>query len=263
MGLALPALYARTWAAIKAGVRGALRSEASARLDVIDVSGYQPVIDWQEVAASGVVGAYVKASEGRTHTASLCYEHTAGARAAGLRVGHYHFARLQGRSGLEPETQAAKFHAASGGWFPGDLPPVLDLEWAGTRLGPGLHVAPDFLVDWTRRFLDSAELAFGVRPIIYTGPSFWAEVAGNSDALAGETLWVVDYRKASALANKPKLPKPWATWALWQYTGSGRTPGVYRKDGVTLADCDRNHFRGGRATLAMFCRDHLREEEQA
>ena len=62
-----------------------------AYLDGIDVSYHQGAIDWGRVAGAGKKFAFVRATAG-TLTADVAYEtNLAGAHAAGLPVGSYHF----------------------------------------------------------------------------------------------------------------------------------------------------------------------------
>ena len=94
---------------------------------LIDTSGYQhpngAAIDWNAVKASGIVGVYVKLTEG---TAVDAYgpQDAHDAHAAGLHVGVYHFARPDLHRAA---AEAAAFNAARAG-LPCDLPPVLDTE---------------------------------------------------------------------------------------------------------------------------------------
>lgn len=79
----------------------------------VDVSRYNPEVDWQHLAATGHRFAYVKATEGTGHR-SLTYDaQAAGARDAGLFVGGYHYARPGSSDGA---TQARFFaeHGAAG-----------------------------------------------------------------------------------------------------------------------------------------------------
>lgn len=93
---------------------------------MIDVSDNNGVIDWHEVALSGVKQAYVKFWEdgiGRDPYAILNLHH---ARAAGVKVGLYAFAhpgKVTGHQAAVYFLNDAKDHMV-----PGDLPPALDLE---------------------------------------------------------------------------------------------------------------------------------------
>jgi len=92
----------------------------------IDVSHWQGTIDWSKVAASGVSFAIAKASEGKSVVDPTYAENVAGASAAGIRIGAYHFA--------QPSTKVGEAAAEA------DHRRRLGVGVAG-RAGPGAGVA--------------------------------------------------------------------------------------------------------------------------
>ncbi|KAI9449737.1 glycoside hydrolase superfamily [Lactarius psammicola] len=93
----------------------------------IDVSHFQGTLDWNSIRASGVVFAYIKATEGTTFIDPNFSQNYIGATNAGVIRGAYHFAHPDTSSGA---TQANFLLAHGGGWS-GDgitLPAVIDLE---------------------------------------------------------------------------------------------------------------------------------------
>jgi GH25 family lysozyme M1 (1,4-beta-N-acetylmuramidase) len=114
----------------------------------IDVSGFQPNIDWNAVKANGVEFAYIKATEGTSkhelselsfgpldrmslafpaYTSPEFSKQYTGATNVGLIRGGYHFAQPSAGSGAD---QANFFLANGGGWSSDGrtLPGALDLE---------------------------------------------------------------------------------------------------------------------------------------
>ena len=201
-------------------------------LDGIDVSYHQGSIDWTKVAGAGQHFAYVRASAGSLTADSAYATNRTGARAAGLTVGSYHYAN--------PDT-APDDAANEAAWFlrnatigSGDLLPVLDLE-----VSNGL--SPADLIAWAQAWVASVESATGVKPLIYTTPSFWASAMADTDWFAqnGNRLWVAHWTTAS----QPTVPAGnWAGtgWTFWQHSSSGSVPGIAeavdldRFDGATL-----------------------------
>ena len=59
---------------------------------VIDISKYQPVVDFAKVKESGVLGVIAKATQGTSGKDPKFAAHIKGAREAGLLIGAYHFA---------------------------------------------------------------------------------------------------------------------------------------------------------------------------
>ena len=117
---------------------------ASAVLEGIDVSHWQSAIDWSKVAAAGKKFVFMKATESTNFLDPNYASYRAGAKAAGLKVGAYHFA--------QPTTTAGEA-VAEADWFinqaaprTGELRPVLDLERQN-----GLSTVA--MQDWVKSFL--------------------------------------------------------------------------------------------------------------
>lgn len=177
---------------------------------VIDVSHYQGGVDFHAVAASGVDGAYIKATEGADWPDPQFVANLLGGWTAGLPIGAYHYL-----TAADPEKQAR--------WFlqqintrPLSLLPALDVERA---YGRGDGVAARAL-EWLR--IVRAEL--DVRPVVYCGPAFAAVHLANAPGLAEYPLWVAHYTDAIVPGRCPPWPRD--AWALWQWTAKARINGV-------------------------------------
>jgi len=194
----------------------------------IDVSHHQGGVDWRAVRRAGVVFAYCKTSEGLDYRDPRWIANRTAARAAGLHVGGYHYAR-PGAHPYSPAAEARHFAVQLGEQAPGDLPPALDLEEHG-----GLPAAQ--LVEWAVEFLTELDEHSVRPPVLYTGPAFYAEHLDNTRALDRWPLWIAHYTPAP----RPRAPR---SWTFWQHTSKGRVPGV---DG--LVDLDR--FYGDESALA-------------
>lgn len=181
---------------------------------VVDVSAFQPHDDWARVAAAGYAGAIAKCSEGATWLSPVYRAQIAGARAAGLVVGAYHFFRTSS----DPITQARIFVEHAGAV---DLPLALDIEdqHPGDPLG-GLTPA-DFCEHVYECLSEIAQLT-GRRPLAYVEPSTWARLpAGQAaEAAALADLWVATY------GPTPHMPHGWSDWTLWQYSDRESVPGI-------------------------------------
>lgn len=184
----------------------------------IDVSHVQGTIDWPTVAGAGVGFAFAKATEGTTFTDSKFAANWFGMKAAGIARGAYHFFH----PAMDAAAQAAHFLAvlasANGGsaqLAPGDLPPVIDLEWVKDAMPAPTEYAAD-----VQAFLDAVEAGTGRAPMIYTDASFWNEFAA-SDAFGRYPLWVAEYG-----AHAPKLPAGWDQYTIWQNSSNGKAAGI-------------------------------------
>ena len=192
---------------------GAAQSAPSQWLRLVDVSNWQPSIDWHQVAASGIVGAYIEYGDG-TFTSPTFTAQSQGAAAAGLSWGAYYFARP---TTTDPIASADRFMAAANG---GNLPPVLDLE---DSTASGAQASA-----WAQTFLARCAQDGGRVPTIYTGLGYsWA----SDPALTAWPLWLAAYPWGyNPVPNVALLPVPsagvWGTWSGWQFTSVGRVPGI-------------------------------------
>ena len=174
---------------------------------------YDVAIDWTKVRAAGHSFAIVKASEGSYVNPWLATD-TAGARAAHLVTGGYHYAH----PALPVSTAADQARMLVSALGPqrtaGTLPPVLDLEDNG-------GLAPRDLVTWTQQFLETVHALTGRTPILYTYPYFWSSSMAGSTAFSRYPLWLAGYSPTAPAAVGGS-----AAWSLWQYTSSGAVPGI-------------------------------------
>ena len=92
----------------------------------VDVSHYQGEIDWPVLAGQNIQFAFVKATEGSIYTDETFEANWAGAQAAGLRVGAYHFFSYDSDGLSQAENYIATVPV-----LPGALPPVIDVEFYG------------------------------------------------------------------------------------------------------------------------------------
>ena len=191
---------------------------------------YDVAIDWTKVRAAGHSFAIVKATEGSYVNPWLATD-TAGARAAHLVTGGYHYAR----PALPVSTATAQARVLVSALGPqrmaGTLPPVLDLEDNG-------GLAPRDLVTWTQQFLETVRSLTGRTPILYSYPYFWSSSMAGSTAFSRYPLWLAAYSP-----NAPVAVGGSAAWSLWQYTSSGSVPGI--RGGV-----DISRFAGTTAQLS-------------
>ena len=137
----------------------------------IDVSHYEPEIDWNEAKSFGVDFMFTKATEGLFFIDKLLKKHIEGAKQAGILTGVYHFFHA-GNSG---DGQADHFLKVVHG-LDIDLPLVLDWEQASADNQPA-----SIQKSRAQIFLDEIESASNKKPIIYGGSSFLKELESFTD----------------------------------------------------------------------------------
>jgi GH25 family lysozyme M1 (1,4-beta-N-acetylmuramidase) len=199
---------------------------AGATTQGIDVSYHQGAINFAQVKAAGNEFAIVRVSDGAGFRDPKFATYYADAKAAGLIRGAYQFFRPN----QNVITQADLMIAAVGRLAPGDLPPVIDVEATG-------DLAPATVAARVRQWVDRVKAAVGVDPIVYTGKFFWRDQVGGPTTFAGNPLWIAQYTTLC-----PDLTAPWNTWAFWQYTDTGRVPGI-------AGNVDLDRFNGSLAEL--------------
>ena len=175
----------------------------------IDVSHYQTVTSWANVASSGIGFAIMKATEGVTYTDPDFAKSWANSKAAGVVRGAYCFFH----STDDPVTEADFFVNTVGPLSPGDML-VLDLEV--TDGNSGATVAADALA-----WLNRVQADTGVTPIVYTSPSFFDSTLGGPAGFSSFPIWIANW-----MVSCPYIPTAWSTWHLWQDTDSVTVPGI-------------------------------------
>ena len=197
------------------GLMSAAAPAARAQVFGLDVSSYQGSVNWGAVRSSGKIFGFAKATEGNYYTDAYIRANLSGMKANGMYRGAYHFARPS----IDPTVQADFFcntvANANGGNFHGVLQLVLDLE-----VSDGL--SPSQVWSWTQTFIARVKARTGRPGIIYTGFYFWRDNVGNPNNNLNCPLWLAAY-----VSNpNPYVPRAWSTWTFWQYTDTGRVPGI-------------------------------------
>jgi lysozyme len=201
----------------------------------VDVSRWQGKINWPKLKAHGANFAFIKATDGGDRLDPMFRKNWAGAKAAGVKRGAYHFF-FWCRSG---ESQAR--------WFirnvpreAGALPPVIDVEWTRSRACPK-RPSPANVRKKMGAFMDALEAHYGQRPIIYTAPDFYQD--NLQGAFPNHPFWL------RAVAQHPSKVYGNRKWVFWQYSGTGLSKGVAEKIDLNVFNGDAETWRNwlGRA----------------
>lgn len=197
----------------------------------IDVSRYQGRIDWGKVAAMEsddirVSFAFIKATEGMQLVDPYFKRNWRESREHGVLRGAYHYFKphINGKVQARLYLKTVKHET-------GDLPPVVDVEEAG-------RLSPEKFRERLAQCLEVIEEDSGVKPIIYTGLSFY------EDYLEGYfedyPYWIAHYYH-----SRPRLRND-LEWQFWQHSDKGRVDGIRHK-------VDFNVFSGEEEALLELC----------
>jgi len=182
----------------------------------IDVSAYQGEIDWKKVKASGIDFAIIRLGyrgyeSGKLVEDKYAQDNLAGAAEAGLKVGAYFFSQALNNKEVDEEID---FMLEILGDARLDMPIVLDWEIPASSARTARMDA---------RTLTNLQLHFcklmeqkGYQPMVYFN---WhqSEHLYYLSELEEFPFWLALYQD--------RMTYPWKV-EMWQYTSSGRVPGI-------------------------------------
>ncbi len=190
-----------------------------------DVSEYQGEINWEQTyhieEAFELSYVFIRASAGKDRIDSRFEENWKGAKARQLIRGAYHYYRPNENS----KEQATNF-INNVTLQKGDLPPILDIE----KLPKTQSVAR--LKIGLRNWLTAVEKHYGVKPIIYSGESYYKDFL--KEEFSEYPLWIANY---NFWRNDLE-----SDWQFWQFTEKAKIEGI---DGMV----DLNIFNGDKNDL--------------
>ncbi|WP_235738861.1 glycoside hydrolase family 25 protein [Nocardioides alcanivorans] len=180
---------------------------AARHLRGVDVSHHQGWIDWERVANDRVDFAWLKATEGTSHTDPTYVDNRDRARAAGLRVGGYHYFSICS----DGAPQAEHFVKVVGDQSDSttQLPPAVDVE-----LDPDCNPTREVLLNRLSDFIRVAEKGTGRTVIVYAFPDL--ERRYKVSEKLDRPRWV---RK---LGDR----EPGGNWLVWQKSQTAEVEGI-------------------------------------
>jgi GH25 family lysozyme M1 (1,4-beta-N-acetylmuramidase) len=226
-GKSVSSLYGVSAVYAATGLFRSVSTSTSGYKEGLDVSHWQGTIDWAQVRAAGKTFVFAKATEGTSFLDDKYARNKAGAMGQGILFGAYHFAR----PGANDPVKEADWFVNNMGLQHGMMIPAMDLEVTG-------GLGPTALTTWTKAWLQRVADRTGVKPLIYTSPSFWRSNLNDSRWFADNgysVLWVAHWNVTS-----PSVPgSNWGghSWTFWQYTSDGTVPGISGR-----VDLNRYHF---------------------
>lgn len=216
----------------------------------IDISEFQGEIDFEEVRRSGIEAVYIRVGAGE-YTDEYFAENYERAKAAGLKIGFYHY--VTARSVDEGRRQARFFASLAAGREP-DMRLAMDFEYFGSLSVSQINAISE-------AYLDELTSLTRREAVIYSDLSNARNIF--SRALAEKyPLWAAQYG-----ADEPSANGKWREWVGFQYTDEGRVGGIYGNvdrniftEGIFLSDSGRidgekrTTVRAGTRTLTVYVR---------
>ncbi len=193
----------------------------------LDVSRWQGRIDWDKVKASGLIdgvmiramGNSAKDKPSKPYIDPYFARNYAECARVGLPVGVYGYFKAVNRA--EADKELAMFKKALGGrTF--QLPVAVDIE---DKLQAALSKSA--LTDLVAYCLGNVE-SWGVYAMLYTGLNFGQKnLHMGGAALKPYDVWLAAYRS--------QKPAPGWAFGMWQYTSSGKIPGIAKGADLSVA----------------------------
>ncbi len=181
----------------------------------IDVSKYQPSINWESVKASGVDFVIVRCGYRGASTGALIEDpyfrsHIKGAKSVGLKVGVYFFSTaLSEAEAVEEASMCAELCSGYGLSYP----VFLDVE-SSSRPGYNTLSASDRTAN-IKAFCQTIASA-GYTPGLYANKT-WLSEKINTGSLSCK-IWLAQYRSEG--------PTYSGRYDIWQYTSKGHVDGI-------------------------------------
>ena len=212
------------------------------RINGIDVSHHNDVIDWSKVYNAGYRFAFLKATEDSyLEWPEWFPQNIQASYGMGMIVNPYHFAYPEGITSEEQlqdaRDEANHFVNIAGPYITkGYLCPALDVEDIGTPKSVPLNGDWLALSAWIHEWINTVESLTGVQPMVYANPNY----ASNLDnSLEVYCLWICD------IDQSPPRIGIWEDWVFWQYDWTGSVLGIN-------GDVDKDVFNGGMHQLKEF-----------
>ena len=185
----------------------------------IDVSAHQGEIDWEQVARSGIKFAMIRvgyrgyAEEGKLLLDANYRRNIEGALAAGLEVGVYFFS--QATSIWEVEEELELYLSAIKGY---DItyPVVFDWEHILNNVHSRTYTVSGQSISRMADFFCQAVKEAGYTPAVYFNQDL-AYLYLDLERIEGNIFWLAEY---------DVRPGFYYHFDLWQYSCTGRVPGI-------------------------------------
>jgi lysozyme len=191
----------------------------------LDVSMYQGQVNWNALGKINkkipIDFVIIRATMGGLGQDKEFRRNWKSVRQKGLVRGAYHYYNPNVNSTLQAENYILTVDLE-----PGDLPPVLDVEKLSTV--QDVAALRRGVLNWLQR----VEKHYGIRPILYSGASFYND--NLKGYFADYPLWIANYRRV----NIPMSDD----WIIWQFTEKGTISGI-------RGFVDMNVFAGSREEL--------------
>ncbi|WP_413999248.1 glycoside hydrolase family 25 protein [Flavobacterium sp. W1B] len=192
----------------------------------LDVSEYQGKINWDDVDSLEnkypIHFVFIRATVGSDRLDKRFKENWLGVKKNKFLRGAYHYYRPN-----ENSLEQAELFIKTVSLQKGDLPPVLDIE----KLPKNQSI--ERLKIGLRRWLNAVEAHYKVKPIIYTGESYYEDFL--KEEFNDYLFWIANYN-----FYREKMEED---WLFWQFTEKATVPGIKGNIDVNIYNGDLQQLR--------------------
>lgn len=192
----------------------------------VDISHHQGDVVFLQVLNNDphVDFVYLKATEGVSYVDPKLVSNARAADLNNFPIGYYHYASLNTMDVVQDARNEAKFFIDTIRTLPAPkLPLALDIEENKA------NVPKDKVLLWINTFFETLTAAGHTDYILYSYTSFLDSNLPKNHGLGLIKLWIAAYVNLA----KPKFPKGWGKYFIWQYSAKGKVKGIN-------SDCDLN-----------------------
>lgn len=189
---------------------------------IIDVSGNNGVIDWNQVAnnnGSRIKGVMIKTSEGSGYSDANADLNINDANKNGIPIGLYHFAFVSTLDLVNGPVAEATFFASKVNNYKDKLSLPVALDFEVDR-----NLDPTGIKNWISSFINTFKSLCDYELIIYSYWSFLMEKFPSDGSFSDMKLWLAAY--VEDINKLPGMPKSWPTAWMWQYSDTEKVVGV-------------------------------------
>lgn len=190
-----------------------------------DVSEYQSEIDWEQTyhidESFELSFVFIRATAGKNKVDKRFKENWKASKDRQLIRGAYHYYRPNENSIEQAENFIKNVKLEKG-----DLPPVLDIE----KLPKSQSI--DSLKVGLRRWLKKVEKHYKVKPIIYSGESYYNDFLKKE--FSDYPLWIANYNFWRNHLEDD--------WLFWQFTEKAQIQGIEGMVDVNIFNGDKNQL---------------------
>src|ERR1043165_86359 len=194
-----------------------------------DVSHHNSNVNWSNLSQK-IDFCYIKLSDGPQYIDGYAQTHASGAKAHGISIGFYHFARPEDSPNGDVDANAKQqakrvldcLSELNAMGITADLPLALDLENVGGGHPWDTNLDQENYMQWIKTFATEVfDPVINAKPVVlYSRTNYLRDHLPEDHSLSiDHPLWISRYNKDCDVLDPETAG--WANWDIWQFTEQG------------------------------------------